>query len=433
MVNLKLSAQSGILTPRSTFALSALAILIVGGSGIYAARQFQSGGNRIAETAPVSSPKITIVTALGRLEPKGEVIKLSAPTSAEGSRVEHILVEEGDRVKAGQVIAILDSENRLQAALAEAQERVRVTQANLMQVKAGAKEGEIAAQRATVARIKTETTSQITAQNAVVARIDTERQNAIAAQQATITRLESELANAQIEYQRYQTLYQEGAISASIIDSKRLTLERSQQQLKEAQANLARISLGQAQQIKEAQANLARISAGGEEQIKEAESTLDKISEVRPVDVQAAQAEVNQALAAVKTAQANLDRAYVKSPRDTQVLKIHNRPGEIIAPEGIAELGETSKMYAVAEIYESDIKEVKNGQNVQITSDSFPGKLKGTVERIGFQVKKQNVINTDPSANIDNRVVEVRIRLDPTSSQKVTGLTNLQVKVTIDI
>jgi HlyD family secretion protein len=302
-----------------------------------------------------------------------------------------------------------------------------------MQVKAGAKEGEIAAQRATVARIKTETTSQIAAQNAVVARIDTERQNAIAAQQATITRLESELANAQIEYQRYQTLYQEGAISASIRDSKRLTLDRSEQQLKEAQANLDRISLGQAQQIKEAQANLARISAGGQEQIKEAEATLDRIAEVRPVDVQAAQAEVNQALAAVKRAQANLDQAYVKSPRDTQVLKIHNRPGEIIAPEGIAELGETSQMYAVAEIYESDIKEVKKGQNVQITSDSFPGELKGIVERIGLQVKKQNVINTDPSANIDNRVVEVRIRLDPTSSQKVTGLTNLQVKVAINI
>ena len=121
------------------------------------------------------------------------------------------------------------------------------------------------------------------------------------------------------------------------------------------------------------------------------------------------------------------------SPRDIQVLKIHNRPGEIITSEGIAELGETSQMYAVAEIYESDIKEVKNGQNVQITSDSFPGELKGTVERIGLQVKKQNVINTDPSANIDNRVVEVRIRLDPTSSQKVTGLTNLQVKVAINI
>lgn len=433
MVNLKLSAPSGTLTPRSTFALSIVATLIVGGSGIYAARQFQSGESQIAENALVSSPKITVVTALGRLEPKGEVIKLSAPTSAEGSRVDRILVEEGDRVKAGEVIAILDSQNRLQAALEEAQERVRVTQANLMQVKAGAKEGEIAAQRATVARIKTETTSQIAAQNAVVARIDTERQNAIAAQQATITRLESELANAQIEYQRYQTLYQEGAISASIRDSKRLTLDRSAQQLKEAQANLDLISLGQAQQIKEAQANLARISTGGEEQIKEAEATLDRIAEIRPVDVKAAQAEVNQAQAAVKRAQANLDQAYVKSPRDTQVLKIHNRPGEIITSEGIAELGETSQMYAVAEIYESDIKEVKNGQNVQITSDSFPGELKGTVERIGLQVKKQNVINTDPSANIDNRVVEVRIRLDPTSSQKVTGLTNLQVKVAINI
>ncbi|HEY9813672.1 MAG TPA: HlyD family secretion protein, partial [Candidatus Sericytochromatia bacterium] len=59
--------------------------------------------------------------------------------------------------------------------------------------------------------------------------------------------------------------------------------------------------------------------------------------------------------------------------------------------------------------------------------------LQGTVEQIGLQVKKQNVINADPSANIDNRVIEVRIRLDANSSQKVAGFTNLQIEVAISI
>jgi HlyD family secretion protein len=43
------------------------------------------------------------------------------------------------------------------------------------------------------------------------------------------------------------------------------------------------------------------------------------------------------------------------------------------------------------------------------------------------------VINTDPTANIDARIVEVRVQLDPESSQKVMNLTNLQVDVSIQL
>lgn len=43
------------------------------------------------------SEAVRTVTALGRLEPKGEVIQLSAPASGQASRVEQLLVKEGDR------------------------------------------------------------------------------------------------------------------------------------------------------------------------------------------------------------------------------------------------------------------------------------------------------------------------------------------------
>ncbi len=67
--------------------------------------------------------ELKTITALGRIEPKGNVIQLSATTSSEGSRVEQLLVKEGDRVKAGQVVAILDSRDKLEAALKAAKER----------------------------------------------------------------------------------------------------------------------------------------------------------------------------------------------------------------------------------------------------------------------------------------------------------------------
>lgn len=70
---------------------------------------------------------------------------------------------------------------------------------------------------------------------------------------------------------------------------------------------------------------------------------------------------------------------------------------------------------------------------VKVISDSLPGELQGTVDWIGMQVQRQNLINSDPSSNIDSRVVEVHVRLDEASSTKAGKFTNLQVKAVIEL
>src|SRR6476661_6129005 len=405
--------------------------------------------NAVAAAAAVAASQLTRVTALGRLEPRGEVIKVSASGAAEGNRIDRLLVKEGDRVKTGQTIAILDSRDRLQAALDQAQEQVRVAEANLAKVKAGAKNGEIQAQKATISRLSADRSNEIAAQQATIARIRAEQQGEIQTQEAAIARLQAELRNAQSEDRRYSQLYLEGAISASTSDSKKLAAETTQQQLNEGRAKLNQIQESRQQQINEAQAKLNQIQQSGQQQINEAQAklsqiqesrqqqineaaaNLDRIAEVRPVDIAAATAEVSSAASAAKQAKANLDLAYIRAPRDAQVLKIHTHPGERVGNDGIVELGQTREMLAVAEIYESDVDKVRLGQTAKITSDALTGELRGTVEYIGLQVQRQNIVNTDPSANIDGRIVEVKVRLDAASSQKVAGLTNLQVKVAI--
>ncbi|MEO1006694.1 MAG: ABC exporter membrane fusion protein [Cyanobacteria bacterium J06638_38] len=369
--------------------------LILGGITIY---QLQTANDNSIKVPAETVPEIQTVTALGRLEPSGEIIQVAVSSSAEGNRIEELLVEEGDKIEPGQIIAILDSRDRLAAALNQAQEQVRVTQANLAQVKAGAKTGEIEAQEAAIARI------------------EAERDNDIMAQQATVSRIKAEVNNAQVEYQRHQRLYQDGAISASERDSKYLALATTREQLAEAQANLSRIKAAQ------------------EKQIAEAKATLDRISEVRPVDVAVAEAEVKQAQAAVKTAQIELDHAYIKSPQPGTVIKILTRPGEIVSSdEGIARIGQTDQMYAVAEVYQSDVPKIAFGQPATVTSSAIAAQLTGTVEQIGLEIERQNVVNTDPTANIDARVVEVEIKLDEESSKQVAGLTNLQVNARIEV
>lgn len=379
----------------------AFTIALATGSVVFTYNLLRNGSTaqNPAPAPPKSSaPAITAVTGLGRLEPQGEVIQLSAPASVEGTRVARLPVKEGDKVRAGQVVAILDNYESRLAALNQAKQQVKVAQTRLAKVKAGAQEGAIAAQQATIARL------------------ESQMHGDIAAQQATIARLRAQLRNAEVEYQRNRELHALGAISASALDSKLLPVETFQAQ------------------VNEAKANLKRTEETIQQQIREGKATLNRITEVRPVDVQEAQAEIDNAKAAVQKAQADLDLTYVRSPIDSQILKIHTRPGEIVSNKGIAELGQTDQMYAVAEIYDTDIGKVHLGQRATITSEALSGKLEGTVAHIGWQVNKQGIFSTNPLADTDQKVVEVKIRINqPADNWRIARLTNLQVQVAIHL
>ena len=129
-------------------------------------------------------------------------------------------------------------------------------------------------------------------------------------------------------------------------------------------------------------------------------------------------------------AEADLELSIVRSPVDGQVLEIHAREGERVGADGVAELGQTSAMYAVAEVYETDIGRVRVGQRASVTSPALPGILVGEVERIGLKIGKKDVLSTDPVADADARVVEVEIRL--ARPEHAAALTNLRVDVVIE-
>jgi HlyD family secretion protein len=379
-----------------------------------------------------SQPAIKTITALGKLQPQGEVIKLSAPTSTNGNRVDRLLVKAGDRVKAGQVIAILDSHDRLQAAFDESERQVASARAKFAQIKAGAKSGEIGAQAAKWQQVQVELAKDRDSQVDEITRVQAQWNGDRTAQIATINRLQATLQNAKSEFARNQQLQVEGAISTSTLDTKKLALDTAQQQFAEAQATLNRIDRTSKQQLRQAQTKLQRINSSGQQQVASARATLAQVREVRPVDMQVAQAEIDRAIANAKQAKASLAQASVKSPQAGEVLYIHTRAGEVVSTDGIVEIGQTEQMEAIAEVYQSDIAKVRLGQKAEISSEAIAGKLTGTVSQIGTQVRRQTIVNTDPSTNIDARIVEVHVKLDRASSQKAAKSTNLQVRVAID-
>ena len=355
----------------------------------------RNSSEKMALASAITKPVAKNIAALGRLEPQGEITRLSAPNSLEGSRIEQIWVKEGDWVKAGQVVAILDSQSSRLATLQQSESNILKAQAQLSKVQAGAKSGDINAQKANVLRL------------------NAELNGGIATQEAEIGRIEADLRNAEIEYRRYKKLNNSGAVSRSELDSRQLRLETTQKQLSQAQASLN------------------RLVSTVQEQKNEAQSTLTSIEEVRPVDLQVARADVESAKMAAKKARADLDLTYIRAPFNGTVLKVNVRLGEVVGSEGIISLGRTDQMNVVSEIYETDIVHIQKGQSAIISSNAFSGQLTGKVKLIGQQVKKQAILDVNPLANTDFRVVEVKVELDPESSRKVANLSNLQVQVVI--
>jgi HlyD family secretion protein len=315
--------------------------------------------------------------------------------------VNQILVKEGDRVQANQVIAILQGRDRLEQQLREAEANVAIKQAQLQKIR----EGEAK-------------TAEIVAQQAAVTELEAQLQTEVPQRQAAIAEARAILQNATLTFQRNRSLVQEGALQQAELDNAQEALEKAKAALDTRRAELANTE--------------ATLKA----QISRSQATLAQLQEVRPVDLQIAQAELTQAEIQVEQRRAELDDALVRVPVAGQILRINTRVGEQVnTQEGIAELGQTKQMYAIAEVYETDITRVEAGQTAKITSEygGFKGEMNGTVEQIALQIGKAqlNQDQQNPSTDVNARVVEVKIRLNPAASEKVAMLTGMQVRIKI--
>ncbi|MGV0029131.1 ABC exporter membrane fusion protein [Phormidesmis priestleyi] len=360
--------------------------LALSGFGIFSyaiLRPSPSPSATIASPSPNDAPDE--ISALGRLEPEGGVVKIAAPSAFGTARVSKMLVKEGMQVRANQPLAVMDEGDTLYASLMQAEAQVKEAETKLAQVQAGAKPGDINAQQANVLRANAE----------------------IPKAGAELLKANAELRNAQSEYDRYRKLFKDGAVTELDLQNRQLIRDTKAQQQDQARQALE-------------QAKIA---------FEQTKQELSSVAEVRPTDIQQAKAQVNVAMANFQKAKTDLDKAIVRAPIDGQVLKVHADPGEVVGNDGIMELGRTRQMYAVAEVDENYIGKVQPGQRAKITSYAFPGEMMGTVDKVGLQIRKNEVLNTDPVDKTDTRIVEVKIKLD--DSQRVAGLTNLQVKVAI--
>jgi HlyD family secretion protein len=210
---------------RITFTSTAIAGFVILGTLIEAVRCWpQSGSPQPDSTVAAASAPIA-VSALGRIEPQGGVTCLSVSELTEGARVARLLVKEGDMVRAGQIVAVLESEALKLAALREAHHQVAIAESRLAQTCAPAKATEIETQR------------------------------------HASTRLRAELAQAEREWQRYAVLAASGDVAMTQLDGKRLMVETLKAELARAQAQQATLTEYRQVDADVARAEIARAKA----------------------------------------------------------------------------------------------------------------------------------------------------------------------------
>jgi HlyD family secretion protein len=145
--------------------------------------------------------------------------------------------------------------------------------------------------------------------------------------------------------------------------------------------------------------------------------------------VAALRAELASGSADLDFSQKELAQGKLLSPMDGTILTIKARPGELVGSSGAVEMANLTQLDVVAEVYERDITRVAIGQKAEVKIAGLREAFIGEVREIGFLIRKNNLDNTDPLAEKDQRIVEVRITLDPIAIEALRHLIYMQVDV----
>jgi HlyD family secretion protein len=341
---------------------------------------------------PAVPAKPNAVVALGRIQPNGEVIKLSV-ANAQDSRVDRILVQEGDRVRRNQVIAVLQGIDRKQADLRDAMADVKLREIELGRVTQGdIKKSQIVAQNAAITKTQAQSISTRKQQAAALASARSRLKNAeddfqrqdradreglgLLTAKAKLANAEAEyrrrsqfnrsgdntlgsqakLTNARGEYQRKLTLFQSGGISKSQLD-------KAQEELTSAQAFAQERGIDTKTQLDKATEDLAAAKANFREKQLETRSQLGKVkTELLTIreSVKERQAELEQTIQTLN-AQISQERAKLAELREV-------RPTDVRIAQAQLEKAKIAVEQKQAALKDSEVRVPVAGQILKINT-----------------------------------------------------------------
>jgi membrane fusion protein YbhG len=306
-------------------------------------------------------------------------------------RVVRLAVNEGDTVRAGQVLVRLDDRD-LRAQVDQARANVTADEAKISQAAAAIQtqqqttDTQVAQARAALAAAETrvpQAQTTVTLQGQTVEQAIAQARAQLSAAQAQAASARSALAKAQADYARAKMLFAQGAIAAQDVDAARtaydaaVAADRSAHDaVTQAQAGLASAQANRLQvpiQQQNVRANQAAVSQA-EAAVANAQAGYTVVAQRRQ-DLAAAQAALVAAQAALQSAEIQLGYATVTAPTGGIVLTKNVQEGEVVASgAAVYTIVNPGDMWLRVFIPEDQIGRVHLGQRAQIAVDTFPGR-----------------------------------------------------------
>ncbi len=272
-----------------------------------------------------------------------------------GGRVTDVLVEEGQRVKAGAVLVRFECDE-LKAQRAQAAAQLVQAQADLDRMQHGNRPEEIAQAEATAAAQKA----------ALDAAQNGPRREEIAQAQADLAAAQADSVNAETFFQRMQKLMATDTISRQQFDDARDKRDAAQQRAESARQRLALLQAGtRSEDLRSAQARYAQAQSA---------AVLARKG-FRKEDIDAARGRLAQAQSSVAELDTRLKEAELVAPADAVVEVVSLRPGDLV-PAGriVLTLLEPSQLWVKVYIPETSLSHVQLGQPASVRVDSFSGR-----------------------------------------------------------
>ncbi|MDJ0736246.1 MAG: efflux RND transporter periplasmic adaptor subunit [Nostocaceae cyanobacterium] len=331
-------------------------------------------------TVPVEKQNLIITVSANGTVQSERTVNVS-PKNA--GILKSLLVNEGDFVKKGQIIAYMDDSN-LQGEFIQAKAQLTSAEANLQKLMSGNRPEDIIQAQAQLEESQANLKKLISGN----------RPEDIAQAQARLKKAQLALKQAEEELQRYLQLFKVGAISRQNFSNYQTNRDKNILEVQEAQQALALQKSGtRTEDIEQAKAK-----------VKQLEQAL-KLTQIgaRKEDVAQARAQVNSARGSLQTIQAQINDTVIRAPFDGLVAKKYAEPGSFVTPTTAGSvvssalsssiLSLSAKNQVVANLAESSISKIRIGQKVKILVDAYPEKtFVGEVSQIAAQATiEQNV------------------------------------------
>ena len=332
----------------------------------------------------VSSPakvQVAVVRTVDTEETLGATGRVRGERSVElgldaSGVVRRVYVKNGDVVRAGAVLLLLDKSD-LDAGADAAKAAVRSAEAELARASRPPLISEVRHARAELDQAKSVGDAKVAGAQARLSDLQLgARSQEIAEAQAELQRQKALLGKAQADLKRTQRLVNQGALAQSMLDDARTSVETARASAAAQEQRVGILQSGsRPSQVAEAQAALTEARASRDTGVRSATEALNMIlANPRPEDINAARAKLEQARAELRRALDLRSKCELRAPFDGVVADLPVEEGQSISPgQKLVVFEQISKPIIEVETDEANLRSLRMGQNAVISSEAYPG------------------------------------------------------------